>query len=140
MRGARLRVKEIMDGKHPSIYMDELATKARAMMRDFNLRILPVTDGNKKLLGKVSRRDVMTISSSKSPIFVKGMMTPAKHVAFLDDDVNSTVKTMLKVDVWCAPVVTSSQDGTYGESLGWRASLRSRLRRVPKSSRRMWGR
>ncbi|MEM4704736.1 MAG: CBS domain-containing protein [Candidatus Bathyarchaeia archaeon] len=106
-------VKEIMDPKHPFIYEDDLATKARATIRDLNLRILPVTDRDKKLLGKVSRRDIMTISSSKSPIRVKGIMTPAKHVATMDDDVNQTVKAMLKVDVWLAPVVVSAQDKTY---------------------------
>ena len=32
-----MRVKEILDRKHPFIYEDELATKARAMIRDFAL-------------------------------------------------------------------------------------------------------
>jgi len=127
-----LRVKEIMDGKHPAIYMDELATKARAVIRDFNLRILPVTDGDKKLLGKVSRRDVMTISSSKSSIQVKGIMTPARHVATVDDDVMSTVKTMLKVDVWCAPVVTSPQDGTYRGVLGLESFIEKQIETSPE--------
>jgi len=127
-----LRVKEIMDGKHPSIYSDELATKARAMIRDFNLRILPVTDENKKLLGKVSRHDIMTISSSKSSILVKGLMTPAKHVATVDDDVTLTVKTMLKVDMWCAPVVTSSQDGTYHGVLGLERFIEQQIETNPE--------
>ena len=127
-----MRVKEIMDRKHTSIYSDELATKARAMIRDFNLRILPVTDGNKKLLGKVSRRDVMTISSSKSSILVKGIMTPAKHVATFDDDVTTTVKTMLRVDVWCAPVVTSPQDGTYQGVLGLETFIEHQIETNPE--------
>ncbi|HVO37013.1 MAG TPA: CBS domain-containing protein [Candidatus Acidoferrum sp.] len=108
-----MRVKEIMDGKHPFIYQDELATKARATIRELSLRILPVTNENKKLVGKVSRRDVMTISSSVSPIQVKGIMTPARHVAKMDDDAVSTIKAMLHVDAWYAPVVTSDQDTTY---------------------------
>ena len=127
-----MRVKEIMDGKHPAIYMDELATKARAEIRDFNLRILPVTDGDKKLLGKVSRRDIMTISSSKSSIQVKGIMTPARHVATVDDDVMSTVKTMLKVDVWCAPVVTSPQDETYRGVLGLESFIKKQIETNPE--------
>lgn len=132
MRGDLLRVREIMDGKHPAIYMDELATKARAMIRDFNLRILPVTDGDKRLLGKVSRRDVMIISSSKSSILVKGLMTAAKHVAMVDDDVMATVKTMLRVDVWCAPVVTSSQDGTYRGVLGLESFIEKQIETSPE--------
>lgn len=127
-----MRVKEIMDGKHPSIYMDELATKARAVMRDFNLRILPVTDGNKKLLGKVSRRNVMIISSSVSPILVRGLMTPARHVAAVDDDVASAVRTMLKVDVWCAPVVTSQQDMTCQGVLGLESFIEKQIETSPE--------
>ena len=43
-----MRVREIMDERHPFIYEDELATEARAMIRDFALRILPVANENKK--------------------------------------------------------------------------------------------
>jgi len=101
------------------------------MIRDFNLRILPVTDENKKLLGKVSRRDIMTISSSKSSIFVKGLMTPAKHVATVEDDVTSTVRAMLKLDVWVAPVVTSPQDGTYRGILGLETFIEKQIETNP---------
>lgn len=118
MRNRSLLVKEIMDGKHSFIYEDELATKARAIIRDLSLRILPVTDSNKKLLGKISRRDALVISSSVSPIRVKGIMTPAKHVATLEDDSTKAVKAMLRADAWYAPVVTSKQDNTYRGVLG----------------------
>ncbi len=111
-------VKEIMDEKHPFIYEDELATKARALIRDLGLRLLPVTDKNRKLLGKVSRRDVLIISSSVSPIRVKGIMTTARHIAAVGDDAASTIKAMLKVDAWYAPVVTSYQDKTHKGIIG----------------------
>jgi CBS domain-containing protein len=118
VRGDHLLVKEIMDNKYPSIYEDDLATKARALIRNLDLRILPVTDLNKNLIGKVSRRDVMAITSSVSPIKVKGIMSPAKHVATVEDDATKTFKAMLKVDVWYAPVVTSAEDKTYRGVLG----------------------
>ena len=113
-----MRVKEIMDQTHPSIYEDDLATKARALIRDLDLRILPVTNTNKFLMGKVSRRDVMTISSSVSPIKVKGIMTPAKHVATVEDEATSTFRSMIKVDAWYAPVVESTEDKTYRGVVG----------------------
>jgi CBS domain-containing protein len=127
-----LLIKEIMNEKHPFIYEDELATKARAIIRDFALRILPVTDDHKKLLGKVSRRDIMTISSSVSPIRVKGIMTPAKHVAAMDDDAATTIKTMLKADVWYAPVVTSAQDKTYRGVVGLENFIEPLIRTNPE--------
>jgi CBS domain-containing protein len=127
-----LLVKDIMDEKHPSVYSDELATKARAMMRDLGLRILPVTDKDGKLLGKVSRRDVMKISSSVSPIKVKGIMTPAKHVATLEDDATATVKAMLRADVWVAPVVSSATNETYRGTVGLESFIEPLIRTKPE--------
>jgi CBS domain-containing protein len=120
-----------MDAKHPFIYSDEQATKARALIRDLNLRILPVTDSNKKLLGKASRRDVMTISSSKSPILVKGIMTPAKHTAAVEDDMTSTIKAMIKVDVWVSPVVASPQESMYQGVLGLESFIEKQIETNP---------
>lgn len=127
-----MRVKEIMDQKHPSIYEDELATKARAIIRDFDLRILPVTDENRVLLGKVSRRDVLTISSSVSAIRVKGIMTPARHIAAVEDDVTSAFRAMLKVDVWYAPVVNALQDRTYRGVVGLESFIESLMKSSPE--------
>jgi len=118
MRGDCLRVKEITNEKHPFIYEDELATKARAIIRDFALRILPVTDGNKKLLGIVSRGNVMAISSSVSPIRVKGIMANPKYSATIEDDAFPAIKEMIRLDEWYIPVVNSLQDKTYRGVLG----------------------
>jgi CBS domain-containing protein len=102
-----------MNEKHPSIYEDELATKARAIIRDFALRILPVIDKTKKLIGIISRGDVMTISSSVSPIRVKGIMRNPRHTATTEDEVTSTVKEMIRLDEWNIPVINSTQDKNY---------------------------
>jgi CBS domain-containing protein len=121
-----------MDSKHPSIYEDDPATKARALLRDLNLRIIPVTNANKKLLGKVSRRDMMTITSSVSPMKVKGIMTPAKYVATVEDDVTPAFKAMLRVDVWYAPVVTSSEDHTYKGVVGLESFIETLIKNSPE--------
>ena len=118
MRGDCLRVKEITNQKHPFIYEDELATKARAIIRDLSLRILPVVDGNKKVLGIISRGNIMAISSSVSPIRVKGIMANPKHIAAIDDEVASTLKEMIRLDEWYIPVVNSHQDKSYMGVLG----------------------
>jgi len=132
MRGDCLRVKEIMDGKHPFIYEDELATKARAIIRDYTLRILPVADGNRKLLGIVSRGDVMTISSSVSPIRVKGIMTNPKYIAAMEEDAFSAVKEMIQQDEWRTPVVNSARDKTYKGVLGLENFIEAILRTSPE--------
>jgi len=126
-----LRVKEIIDKKHPFIYDDELATKARALIRDFALRILPVVKENKKLLGIVSRGNVMAISSSVSPIRVRGIMTTPKHIPATEDDAASTVKKMIRLDEWYVPVVNSAQDKTYRGVLGLENFLEASLKTNP---------
>lgn len=113
-----MRVQDVMNRNHPSIYPDELATKARAVLRDFRLRILPVVDDNKRLLGVLSRSDVMTISSSVSTVRVKGIMSTSRFVATLDMDAIQAVRQMMSLDEWYAPVVESRQDNSYKGVLG----------------------
>ncbi len=125
-------VKEIMDSKHPSILENELATKARAIIRELGLRILPVTTTDKKLLGKVSRRDAMTISSSVSPLTVKGIMTAAKFVANTDDEMTIAFKAMIKVDVWAAPVVDVNPHQTYAGVIGLEHFIEQLIRTSPE--------
>ncbi|MEM3622318.1 MAG: CBS domain-containing protein [Candidatus Bathyarchaeia archaeon] len=130
--GEFLRVKEIMNEKHPSIYEDELATKARAIIRDFSLRILPVIDKTKRLIGIVSRGDIMTISSSVSPIRVKGIMRNPKHTATIEDDATSTVKEMIRLDEWNIPVINSTQDRNFKGVFGLENFIEAIIKTSPE--------
>jgi len=121
-----------MDEKHPSIYEDELATKARAVIRNFSLRILPVVNEDKKLLGVVSRGTVMIISSSISPIKVKGIMLNPKIIASTDDDAASTIKTMTHLDEWQVPVVNSVQEKIYVGVFGLENFIDAMIRTSPE--------
>lgn len=125
-------VKEIIDKKHPFIYEDELATKARATIRNFALRILPVTNENVKLLGIISRGDVMVISSSISPIRVKGIMRYPKYTATMEEDTFSAVRGMIRQDEWYAPVVNSAKDKTYKGILGLENFIDAILKMSPE--------
>jgi len=116
--GDGLRVQDITDKKYPSIYADELATKARAVLRERSLRTLPVTDKNKHLVGVITRSDILAITSSISPIRVKGIMSTPRTVATMDMDAHDIVRKMLRLDEWYASVVRSSQDKTYIGMLG----------------------
>jgi len=121
-----------MDEKHQFIYKDELATKARAIIRDFALRILPVVDENKKLSGIISRGNVMTISSSVSPIRVKGIMTNPKYTAAIDGEAFLAVREMIRLDEWCVPVVNSIQNKTYRGVLGLENFIEAILKTSPE--------
>jgi CBS domain-containing protein len=121
-----------MNEKHPSIYDDELATKARAIIRDFSLRILPVIDKTKRLIGIVSRSDVMTISSSVSPIRVKGIMRSPKHTATTEDEVTSTVKEMIRLDEWNIPVVNPTRERNYAGVFGLENFIEAIIKTSPE--------
>jgi len=108
-----LRVQEVMDRNYPSIYADELATKARATIRNQGLRVLPVVDERKHFTGLISRGGMMTITSSISPIRAKGIMSTPRFVATMDMDAFHAVREMIRLDEWYVPVVKSSQDYTY---------------------------
>jgi len=113
-----LRVQEIMDRTYPPLYADEFATKARAVLRDRALRVLPIVDEQKRLIGMISRGDIMTITSSVSPIRVKGIMSTPKFVATVDMDVLHAVREMIRLDEWYVPVVKSAEDSGYMGVLG----------------------
>lgn len=120
-------VKDLTDKKYPFLYADDLGTKARAVMRNRELRVLPIVDDRKRLLGMVSRTDLMVITSSISPIRVKGIMSPLKIVATMDMDTFATVREMIRLDEWYVPVTVSSNDPTYIGMFGLEAFIRSAL-------------
>ncbi|MFQ6096072.1 MAG: HPP family protein, partial [Candidatus Bathyarchaeia archaeon] len=129
-------VQEIMDRSYPILYEDELATKARATLRSRGLRVLPIVDDQKRVVGMVSRGDVMTITSSVSPIRVKGVMSTPRFVAPVGMDAFYAGREMIRFDEWYVPVVKSSQDYAYMGVLGLEGFIGAFLRRgVAKLSR-----
>lgn len=127
-----MRVEEIANQKHPSIYEDELATKARAIIRNFSLRILPATNTEKKLVGVVSRGSVMTISSSVSPVKVKGIMTKPKYTATMEDDAYQTVREMIHLDEWCIPIVNTLTERILKGVLGLENFIENIIKTSPE--------
>jgi CBS domain-containing protein len=113
-----LRVQDLMDRNHSFIYADELATKARALLRERGVRALPVLDKNKRLVGMISRSDLMSITSSVSTIRVNGIMSAPPYLATPDMDIVETLRKMIRLDEWYVPVVKSSQDMSYIGVLG----------------------
>ena len=111
-------VQDIMVQSYPILYEDELATKARAVLRSRGLRVIPIVDGHKRLVGMISRGDVMAITSSISPIRVRGIMSTPKFVATINMDAFHAGREMIRSDEWYIPVVKSSQDYTYRGVLG----------------------
>lgn len=108
-----LRVQDVVNRNHPSIYADELATKARAVLRDTGFRVLPVVDEHKRLLGIITRNNVMKISSSVSTVRVQGIMSSVRYTVTLDMDAVRAAREMMRLDEWYAPVLKSTQNNPY---------------------------
>ncbi len=129
-------VKDVMNRNYPSLYEDELATKARAVLRDRNLRVVPIVDDKNRLVGTLSRRNIMTITSSISPMRVKGIMTIPPFIATMDMDATLAVKQMRRLDKWYVAVVKTPQDKTYMGMLGLEDFIAAYLKKgSPKLSR-----
>ena len=124
-----MRVQDIMDRRYPSVYADELATKVRATLRSRGLRVLPVVDERKRLIGVVSRHDLMAITSSISPIRAKGIMSSPSVVATAEMEALHAAREMFRLDQWYSPVVKSSQDYAYLGVLGLEDLMRVFLKR-----------
>lgn len=124
-----MRVQDVMDRRYPSVYADELATKVRAILRSRGLRVLPVIDEHKRLIGVVSRSDLMAVTSSISPIRVKGIMSSLSVVATAEMEAQHVAREMFRLDQWYSPVVRSSQDYNYLGLLGLEDLMRAFLKK-----------
>src|SRR5665809_148521 len=74
-----LLVKDIIEKDTAYVNDNDFMTYVRQLMRDDNHRILPVVNEKKNVLGIISEKDVLNITSTKSNITVKGYIseTPA---------------------------------------------------------------
>ncbi len=122
-------VEELVDTRYPSLHEGEPATKARAILREQNLRVLPIIDEKKRLVGTLSRRNIMSITSSISPLRVKGVMTTPPFVATMDMNASHALKEMNRFDKWYVAVVKSPQDRIYIGMLGLENFIRALLRK-----------
>ncbi|MEL9929646.1 MAG: hypothetical protein QXF50_01945, partial [Sulfolobales archaeon] len=72
--------------KNPYIFKDEIATKARALMRELGLRILVVVESNGRISGVLWRENILAIASSRSNLLVRDLMVEPQLVGFHGDN------------------------------------------------------
>ena len=88
-------VKDIMT-KDP-VYVDphDLATKARSIIRRYGYRALPVVEKG-RLVGIVSRGDIMRITSNKAGIPVGGLMSRNPAMVPENEDIFTAARLLVK--------------------------------------------
>lgn len=99
-----ISVKEIMTKDPVCIEATDTVSKVRSIMRKYGYRALPVLEEG-KLSGIISRGDVLRVTSSKTNIFIKGIMNENIVSASPDDDVISVTRDMTKAGIRQVPVV-----------------------------------
>jgi CBS-domain-containing membrane protein len=84
--------------KIPSVFPYDLATKARSLMRDLGLRIIVVVDDENRIVGVVWRENVLSISSTRSNLYVKDLMEDVLLIGYLNDDLLYILREMFMRD------------------------------------------
>lgn len=103
-----LKIGSLTNKSYPSLLPHDLVTKARAIMRDYGVRVLPVVK-DFKLLGLVTRISVLSTTSTRSNITVMDVAEDPKVVLDVNDEVISVVKKMIRTDEWYVPVLKSNK-------------------------------
>jgi len=101
-----------MNGRVISVRDSDFATKVRSLFREYGYRSFPVVDDQNKLVGVVTRGDILNITSSRSNIQVSGIMSPPVYYTYPDEDLMKVAETMVRNNIGRMPVVRSSTDMT----------------------------
>src|SRR5690606_41976596 len=92
-------IADIMTRQVESISQNENVQKAAQMMRDANVGILPVTDGN-ELLGVITDRDicmrVVTEGRVRRVTFVQQVMTKDVVICPPETEIQEAIKMMIR--------------------------------------------
>ncbi len=123
-----MRVGSFVNPSYPTVKPDDLLTNARALLRDLALRMLPVVREDLKLEGVVTRRHVLTLSSTRSNALVRDVMDNPQLVFKPGEDARRAFQAMVDLDEWYVPVVNEGT-GKYLGVISLDRFLREVLRR-----------
>ncbi len=125
-------VSRLMDRDPPRVYPDEPATRVRSLFRKTGSRVVYVVDRDGRLLGWITRGEILAVTSSKSAATAKSIMADPPVVLEPGQQAGPAVSRMLSVDEWYAPVV---EDGRLVGSLGLEHVIASVLDENPEALR-----
>lgn len=108
----RTSVGDVMQPCSTFLNPNDLVTRARSVMRMSGLRTLPVVDDDGKLIGIITEREMLRITSTRSNILVRGFMLPPRLLATPNDNLAKLAEDMIELEVSLVPVVKSLGDQT----------------------------
>ncbi|MBN2013987.1 MAG: CBS domain-containing protein [Candidatus Altiarchaeota archaeon] len=101
-------VQDVMTADPECIHASDLVTKARSIMRRHRRRSLPVVEED-KLVGIITRGDVMRVTSNKANLLVGGIMVKNVVTSGLEEDLLSCAQKMIKAGIRQLPVVADDR-------------------------------
>ncbi len=99
-----MKVEEYMEKDVITIKEEELATKARAIIREFGIKSLPVIDSNGKLCGIISIPEIVKLPT-RTGMLVRDLMERNVVYTYPDTDLISATRIMLENGIGRLPVV-----------------------------------
>jgi predicted transcriptional regulator len=102
-------VGEIMSTDPISVEEGDFVTRARQLIRDNQLRGLPMLNSEGHVTGIVTDRDMLKIAATRSNVTVSGFSVEAPMIT-TETDVKEAAKLLLSVSYAILPVVRSSED------------------------------
>lgn len=119
-----MNVSEIMSAGPVSVKEQEFVTRARQLMRDYFLRSLVVVNEDNRLVGMLSDKDIIRVTSTRSDVTVGGYAMQSPTVT-PDMDVMVATKLMVQSKQNRVPVITSTTDHTVVGILSYVDILRN---------------
>ncbi len=101
-------VKDVMTENPVYVHASDLVTKVRSIMREGRYRALPVLE-HEKLIGIISRGDVLKVTSSKTNLLVEGVMNRNIITTTPDEDLFTCAREMIKSSIRQLPVVENNK-------------------------------
>lgn len=101
-------VKDMMSKNPVFVKPKDLVTKARGIMRDFGYRALPVLE-NDKIIGIVTRADILRITSSKANVEIGGIMKKEVITTTSETEIFSVIKEITKRGIRQLPVIDNGK-------------------------------
>ncbi|MCE4615170.1 MAG: CBS domain-containing protein [Desulfurococcales archaeon] len=117
-----LSLKEIKDSYFLELKPDYPLTKARREFRKYAPRIALVTDERQLLSGIIYRATIITLTSTKSNLYVRSLMERPKILVESLDNAPTTLKLMVDEDEWTVPLI--NKDGNPTGTISLEAFIR----------------
>ena len=102
-------VSDVMTRNPVCVNPDDLVTHARSVFRKYGFRAMPVVDDRNRIVGIISRGDVMLVTSTKTNLKVSGIMNPNLFSVAPEDGIKYAAQMLSSYGVRQLPVVKSGK-------------------------------